>query len=379
MSGDTDFQASDRSTGEVKSRFRVTASSEKNVDGSVIVQSSEVSSDMDDLELDLDKIEQAHRLDNIQISFAIFYDFFVVTAARYLQLSFFEKFFVLQYRNPDGVVSYTRGIDDTYLVLTIIVNMMLVRSLTMRLVFYPLAQLAGIHNFKAIQRFKEQSWSLVYYSTSWLFGFYLFWNSNYFLNLDRVFEGWPHNHLSHSFKLYYLIQTGCWLQQIIVLNIEEKRKDYLQMFSHHIITSILCIGSYYTYFTQVGHVILLLMDIVDVFLALAKVLKYLGFNRICDFMFLVFMASWVVLRHGVYNYVFWYIATKSENIMQHDCPRFPPGSTEICYSPYLITGFLVLLAGLQIITIVWLYMIIKVALRVVKGDSAEDVRSDGEE
>ena len=35
-----------------------------------------------------------------------------------------------------------------------------------------------------------------------------------------------------------------------------------------------------------------------------------------------------------------------------------------------------LLGGLQIITIVWMYLIAKVAYRVVTGQGAEDVRSD---
>jgi hypothetical protein len=65
------------------------------------------------------------------------------------------------------------------------------------------------------------------------------------------------------FKLYYLAQFGFWLQQILVINIEERRKDHWQMFTHHIITGLLLIGSYGYYQTKVGNVILCLMDVVD--------------------------------------------------------------------------------------------------------------------
>lgn len=67
-------------------------------------------------------------------------------------------------------------------------------------------------------------------------------------------------------KWYYLVQLAFWLQQILVVNVEEKRKDYAQMFTHHIITSALVIFSYAYYQTKVGNTILCLMDIVDILL-----------------------------------------------------------------------------------------------------------------
>ena len=47
-----------------------------------------------------------------------------------------------------------------------------------------------------------------------------------------------------------------------------------------------------------------------------------------------------------------------------------------CWTNTVINTFLGLLGGLQIITIVWMYLIAKVAYRVVTGQGAEDVRSD---
>jgi acyl-CoA-dependent ceramide synthase len=67
-------------------------------------------------------------------------------------------------------------------------------------------------------------------------------------------------------KWYYLVQFAFWLQQIFVVNIEEKRKDYWQMFTHHIFTSALMFTSYGYYQTKVGVVILAIMDVVDLLL-----------------------------------------------------------------------------------------------------------------
>lgn len=321
------------------------------------------------------KFAKADQVDNIQMSLAVIYDAAVLIAAKVLQIPVFTKFFTLQHR-VGGTDLYDIGPDDFYIVVTFILNFLLVRSFLMSRVLTPLAKSYGISKFKAIQRFKEQGWLLIYYVVSWGFGFYLYLISDYRFSADALYTGWPHNRMTFLFKLYYLLQAGCWLEQIIVLNIEEKRKDYYQMFSHHIITSCLVIGSYNFYFTRVGHTILLLMDVVDIFLSLAKVLKYCGIDGICDFFFGVFMVTWIILRHGFYNYIFWHACTKATGIMNRDCSVVGPG--EICYTQTVINTFFGLLGGLQILALIWLCMILKVAYRVVTGGSAEDVRSDDE-
>ncbi|EMG50461.1 Ceramide synthase component, putative [Candida maltosa Xu316] len=181
--------------------------------------------------------------------------------------------------------------------------------------------------------------------------------------------------MSLEFKNYYLISIGFWLQQIFVLNVEKPRKDHYQMFSHHIITCSLMIGSYYYYFFRIGHLILMIMDSVDIFLSAAKMLKYAGFSNACDAMFILFLISWVVLRHGVYNYIFYHTWHKSVDLMKN--AKCIEGLIQKrCWTDGIINTFLGLLGGLQIITCIWMYLIFKVAYKVVTGKGAEDVRSD---
>lgn len=66
-------------------------------------------------------------------------------------------------------------------------------------------------------------------------------------------------------KGYMLAQLAFWLQQILVINIEERRKDHWQMFAHHIVTNALIFASYRYGHTRVGNLILVLMDVVDLF------------------------------------------------------------------------------------------------------------------
>lgn len=81
-----------------------------------------------------------------------------------------------------------------------------------------------------------------------------------------LWTNWPTREIDGIMKGYMIAQWAFWLQQIIVINIEERRKDHWQMFSHHIVTTSLITACYSYYQTRVGHFILVLMDVVDLFL-----------------------------------------------------------------------------------------------------------------
>lgn len=326
---------------------------------------------------DLERTKTAEKLDRSTIKlFLLFYTW--IFLGQYFISPNLQKYYTLQYRY-EGTNAYDIGWDDIYFVFFWIVNLLFLRSFMIIYVFRPCARLLGITKFKATQRFIEQGWSILYYSFSWGFGFYLYYTSDYFFDCYNIYANWPHDHLSKAFKFYYLVQTASWFQQFIVLHLEERRKDHYQMFAHHIITCLLCTGSYAYYFTRIGHIFLLQMDIVDIFLSSAKILKYSGFQTICDVMFIIFMLSWIVLRHIVYNYVLWFSWAKARLIMNADCARYLPGEVvKICYTDFTIDCLLILLAFLQIIMCLWMYMILRVAYRVISGESADDVRSDSD-
>lgn len=92
------------------------------------------------------------------------------------------------------------------------------------------------------------------------------YNSPYFLNLRALWSDLPTRALNPTMKWYYLVQFAFWLQQLFVVNIEERRKDHWQMFTHHIFTSALLLTSYGFYQTKAGNVILCIMDVVDILL-----------------------------------------------------------------------------------------------------------------
>ncbi|EOD49460.1 putative longevity-assurance protein [Neofusicoccum parvum UCRNP2] len=316
-----------------------------------------------------------------------------------------RKFFELSYYDAASG-RYTQGWDDLPFVFFGVIVFTALRAAVMDYVLKPFARMGGISKKKATVRFAEQGWLLIYCSIFWSLGMYIHYNSPYWLNLYEIWNNFPTRAMSGLMKGYYLLQFAFWLQQILVINMEERRKDHWQMFTHHIITSALVSMSYSYYQTKVGNVILCLMDVVDIFLAGAKLLKYLGYQTACDIGFGVFIASWVIARHGLYLAVCWSIYAIVPIAMPYGCydsvsgDRLPDSPTTpanggneimwevlqpfrdpegpVCFNPRIRWAFLGLLGGLQVITLVWLYMIIQVAYKVLTGQGADDTRSDDE-
>lgn len=297
--------------------------------------------------------------------------------------------------NTTSALPRTAGIGpaDACFVLFCIVVLTFIRSLLLdHLLIY-----IGQHNPffrrrlnaspKKIIRFAEQGYALFQYSTNFVVGAVLLFNSAYWGSAKALWQDWPVNALSLPLKCFYLYQLSIWVQQIYVINIEERRKDHWQMFTHHIVTCALIIGSYQHYLTRVGHVIMVIMDAVDIFLSLAKVLRYLGYQSACDACFVVFLVTWITLRHGVYNYVLYSAFTDAYVMLPRKCfyDVKVDSNGEVqkelirCFTDNVYWTLVGLLAFLQMISIAWLYMIIRVLIRVLKGDSADDSRSDDED
>ncbi|KAH6644213.1 TLC domain-containing protein [Boeremia exigua] len=320
------------------------------------------------------------------------------------------KFFHMSYYNPETGM-YTCGIDDLPYVVFWTVVFTGLRVAVMDYILDPLARLAGMKTKKSLDRFKEQAWLIVYYTISWSLGMYIMYSFGFWLNLHDIWEGWPFREVEGVFKWYYLVQWAFWIQQILVVNIEEKRKDYAQMLTHHIFTTALMFLSYGYYHMRVGTVILCIMDFVDIILPIAKLLKYMGYTNICDIAFGAFVLSWIVTRHVLYMMVCWSVHAHAPLHIPAGC-YFPKGDSRsfipksnatewdryggnalwgsllkgytdqngpVCWIPELRYWFLALLLTLQVFCLVWFGLIAKVVYKVLKGNGAEDVRSDDEE
>ncbi|KAG9296534.1 hypothetical protein G9A89_015126 [Geosiphon pyriformis] len=296
-----------------------------------------------------------------------------ITTAFALNVPGSEKFVILQYRDSETGL-YSKGIEDAYFVFFWVALFTLLRASAMEYILIPIGRQSGIKSNSRCTRFAEQGWSFLYYSIFWTLGMYIMYHSPHWFDTTQFWKGYPHSRLNYLTKWYYLVQFAFWLQQVFVLQIEKRRKDFAEMIAHHAITISLMGLSYIFNYTRIGNAVLCIMDFADIILPLAKMLKYLNFTKMCDILFGVFMVSWVITRHYFYGYIIYstwvqpgqYIETKWSYEEEH----------------YFTQGvqwfFLALFLSLQAIIIFWFVLICQVAFRVVRGDNAHDNRSESE-
>lgn len=319
-----------------------------------------------------------------------------------------KALFALSYPAADAPMLYSQGPKDMYLVASCVVYFTALRAFMLDYVLIPTAGLCGIGRRKSRVRFAEQSYMLLYYAIYWTWGLYLFVHdtpsdvTDLHSLLVSLWRDFPRLYLSPGMKLYYLSQLAFWVQQIVVIHLEERRKDHNQMLTHHFVTVGLMVGSYGYRQWRVGNAILVCMDIVDLVLPLAKILRYLAMQTACDICFAVFVVTWILARHVAYLAICWsiyahvavetmpygvYSTTTGErlssdggnNLMDSLLqPMLKPGAKTISFNANIRWSFLGLLMALQCITIAWLFMILRVVVKVVRGQGADDTRSDDE-
>jgi hypothetical protein len=124
-----------------------------------------------------------------------------------------------------------------------------------------------------MHRFAEQSYLLLYYTIYWTWGIRLFIqetpsgfskSGSFIPNLLlSLWTDFPKLYVGAAMKFYYLSQLAFWVQQIVVIHLEERRHDHYQMLTHHFVTVALMSTSYAYRQWRVGNAILACMDIVD--------------------------------------------------------------------------------------------------------------------
>ncbi|KAI1186066.1 longevity-assurance protein [Nemania serpens] len=311
-----------------------------------------------------------------------------------------SKFFTLSGYNA-ATGKYAIEHDDLYFVGFCVVLFIGIRAGSMKYVLAPLARSCGLVNKKRIARFSEQGWMFMYNSVFWTLGTYIYVTSPYFLKLEEMWTNWPQREIDGLTKAYVLAQLAYWTQQLLVVHLEARRPDYWQMLAHHFATIALIYSAHAYHHTRVSNLIFVLMDIIELIFPLAKCLKYLGFTTICDVLFGIFMVTWLVTRHIFYLMVCWSAYLDLPRHMPTQCYRGPADNLQgpfpvpenesyllepfrqstgiICMTEAIRTGFLTYLLVLQAIMIPWSAAIVRVAIRVMRGKNAEDVRSDDED
>ncbi|PLW09322.1 hypothetical protein PCASD_24807 [Puccinia coronata f. sp. avenae] len=288
------------------------------------------------------------------------------------------KFIYLSYLNPVTGL-YFKGNDDIYFVGFWVLVWLTVRKLSIDFIWIPIGSWLGLRqNSSKLIKFAQQGWALSYYSVFWVIGVKIlseYPDPIYSLNIRQYWIDHPRDSIPGLTKFYYLSQAAFWIQQIVALNLEKHRKDHYQMTAHHIVTCLLICASYAVNFTGLGLAIHATMDFSDILLYMAKMLNYLGGGWACDGMFSLFVLSWIVTRHYIFPKIIWSIYAE----LPSEMPWIWNPSQGYFFCTSYWVAFLVLLSLLEVLLIVWLWLILRIMWGVVIGKGADDERSDSDE
>ncbi|KAM2455984.1 hypothetical protein PS1_015916 [Malus domestica] len=234
-------------------------------------------------------------------------------------------------------------------------------------------------NRKKVSKFKESAFKCVYFFTAEILALSVTYNEPWFTKTRCFWVGpgnqiWPDQKTKLKLKALYMYSAGFYIYSTFALVFwETRRSDFVVSMAHHLATTILIVASYIFKFSRVGSIILALHEGSDVFLEIAKLSKYCGFEILAGVAFVTFVLSWTVLR--LIYFPFWIIwSTSYEALLKLDKEKhIVDGSIHY----YL---FNTLLICLLICHVYWWKLMVRMLVKQIqaRGKVDDDVRSDSE-
>lgn len=217
-----------------------------------------------------------------------------------------------------------------------------------------------------LTKFCENSWRCLYYTYSFLYGLIILWDKPWLWDINHCYYNYPFHPVTDDVWWYYMVSMAFYWSLSFSQFFDVRRKDFWQMFIHHIATIVLMCFSWVGNLTRIGTLVLLVHDCADILLEAAKMAKYANYQKLCDCIFVVFTILWIVTRVGVFP--FWIIYSTSVK-----APKIVP-----MFPAYYIFNFLLFL--LLFLHMIWTYLILKIAYNAFNAGQMEgDIRSNSSE
>ena len=117
---------------------------------------------------------------------------------------------------------------------------------------------------------------------------------------DVMSGGYPQSAQALGCNTFYIFELGFWLSCCLYLGFETRRKDFIEMFIHHMSTVALILGSYLTNLGRPGILVMMIHDVGDIFLYSAKSAQYRKFGSLADALFAMFAVVFYISRWFIF-------------------------------------------------------------------------------
>ena len=111
-----------------------------------------------------------------------------------------------------------------------------------------------------MQKFTESFWRFAFYLSIWIYGLVILYEKPWFWDTIHCWIDYPKHKITNDVYWYYTIELGFYLSLLVTQFFDIKRKDFWQMFIHHIVTISLLMFSYACSFTRLGTLVLIIHD-----------------------------------------------------------------------------------------------------------------------
>ena len=230
---------------------------------------------------------------------------------------------------------------------------------------------------KRMSKWTESCWKMTAFGGMTALGAAVVWDAPWLTDTRQFWAGctdFPCNHPSGwLLRCQYSAAMGFYIYSIPSLFFwETRRKDFLENFVHHLVTLFLIVYSHYVNFMRVGGVVLLLHDVCDIWLEVAKLGQYANSEAFSTAMFVVFLLVWIAMR--LVYFPLWVINSTLYEVITEVADKVPHIPREPHYS--LFNGMLITLLVLHAY---WTFLIFKVVVRKLSSGKTEDVREDDDD
>jgi len=212
-------------------------------------------------------------------------------------------------------------------------------------------------------KFDIAGWRVFVYTFTFIFGLWALWPEDWFLSNDAVGRKWPVE-MPWRIEMYYMLSLGQYLHSTLLLFMQPKQSDFVEMLVHHAATLMLQIVSYLLSGHECGARLIIITDMTDPIMELGKCILYMGNRVIPDILFGVFSVLFIITRVFLYPYYCIAAAWKFRYVNKGGLIPF----WHLCFGGVCI---------LYVIFLFWTGIILRMAYNIyIKGEEVGDVRDD---
>lgn len=213
-----------------------------------------------------------------------------------------------------------------------------------------------------LEKFNESAWKFTFYLSMWIFGLYVLYDKEWTWDTRKAWVNYPRQHMDNDIFVYYTIEISFYFSLLVSQFYDVRRKDFWQMFLHHIVTLSLLLFSMMCNFQRIGSLVIVLHDFADPYLEFAKMGAYCKLKKLCDPAFVGFMLAWLITRLIMFP------------LLILNSTTFEAREHFVAFPAYWY--FNILLYILQVMHVIWFYMILRVAYKAIFNGVTADDRSE---